>query len=118
MLKPGGRLALLTIETAPDLSQRDQTQAASLGPSAVGADAPAHELVRRAGLQVRHVEDLTAAFATTCAAIWEVRRSAERELRAVEGDEVYDIEQAKKEHMLEGIRLGLLRRSLVVAERV
>lgn len=118
MLKPGGRLALLTIETAPDLSQRDQTQAAGLGPSAVGADAPAHELVRRAGLQVRHVQDLTRDFSATCTAIWQERRSAERELRAVEGDEAYDVEQSKKEHMLEGIRLGLLGRSLVVAERV
>ncbi len=91
--------------------------AADLGPSAVHADAPLEELVRSGGFHVRHIEDLTEDFEATTASIWEGRRAAEADLRAAEGDEGYETETGKKARVLEGIRRGLLRRTLVVAEK-
>lgn len=91
--------------------------AADLGPSAVHADAPLEELVRSAGFHVRHIEDLTDDFDATTAAIWEERRASEADLRAAEGDEGYETETGKKARVLEGIRRGMLCRTLVVAEK-
>ena len=116
VLREGGQLAVLVIETVPGLREEDVELAADLGPSAVRADAPLPELVRIAGFRPCHVEDLTTDFEATTESVWEGRCAAETELRAAEGDEAYDAETSKKARVLEGIRRGLLRRTLVVAD--
>ena len=100
----------------PPPTEQEVEMAADLGPSAVRADAPLPELVRIAGFRPCHVEDLTTDFEATTESVWEGRCAAETELRAAEGDEAYDAETSKKARVLEGIRRGLLRRTLVVAD--
>jgi len=117
VLRAGGRLAVLVIEATSGLGEEQAGIAAELGPAAVHADAPLEELVRSAGFHVRHIEDVTDDFEATTASIWDGRRAAKSDLREAEGFEAYETETGKKARLLEGIRRGLLRRTLVVAEK-
>ena len=117
VLKQGGRLAVLVIETMPGLGEEQAAAATDLGPSAVEADDSLEEMARMAGFEVQHVEDVTNEFEATAASIWNAREASESELRAAEGDEDYETEQGKKARMLEGIRRGLLRRTLLIATK-
>jgi len=116
-MRPEGRLAVLVIEATPGLGDEQAETAAELGPSSVHADAPLEQLVRSAGFQLCHVEDVTVDFEAITASIRDGRREAEAELREAEGDDGYETETGKKARVLEGIRRGLLRRTLVVARK-
>jgi len=87
------------------------------GPGEVVADVPLGSLLREAGFQVIADEDVTEDFQATCESIVKARRDLEGELRAVEGDAVFEDELSKKTLTLQGISEGLLRRSLLVAFR-
>jgi hypothetical protein len=110
-------MAGYVIHTAAGLRARDASRATELGPSeVVAADTPAH-LARSAGLSVIAMEDVTVSFRDTCEAMLRARSELEDALRAEEGDEVYEEEQADKQAMLLGIVEGLLQRSLIVAAK-
>lgn len=115
ILKPGGRIAGFVIHTPANVTGADRNRAIELGPSEVIASAPPEELARSAGFVKVMRRDLTAVFQDTCASIVKNWALAEAALREAEGDEFYEEELAKKRGILEGIRSGLLQRSLVVA---
>ncbi len=115
MLEPGGRVAGYLIHTPVGLSESETARARDLGPSAVASSAPGDELTSTAGLTIVAHEDVTGAFHHICESILKVRAKLETELRAEEGDEVYEEEVGRLTSTLTGIREGLLLRSLVVA---
>lgn len=117
VLRSGGRLAALVIETAPDLDADELALAAELGPSEVRSEAPLAALAEKAGLRVEVEEDVTADFQTALLALWEGLRRDESELRRAEGDVEYDYEIGRRRSMLEAVRRGLIRRTLVIASK-
>lgn len=110
-------MAGYVIHTPSGLSPSDELRASELGPSEVNAEASPEELTRSAGFSLIAQDDVTAAFSATCEAIRRAREQSEAALRAAEGDEAYEEEQATKESMLQGISEDLLRRSLIVATK-
>lgn len=118
MLRPGGRLAALVIETGPGLSDEELALAAELGPSDVGAEASLPALAEQAGFAVEQEDDLTDAFESVLLALWQGLADGEDELRAAEGDAEYDYEIGRRRSMLEAVRRGLIRRTRVVARRL
>lgn len=117
VLRPDGRIAGYIIHTPSGLTLSEQRRAAELGPSEVVAPASPEELTRAADLSMIALEDITTAFLATCEAILRARERHAAALRAAEGDEAYEEEQAKQESMREGIRAGLLRRSFTVGRK-
>ena len=117
VLKPGGRIAGYVIHIPAGVTEAQERRAAELGPSDVTAPASPQALTRAAGLTIVVTEDVTDAFRATCAALAAARRDLEDELRANEGDDFYEEERRKKNAMLKGIAAGILRRSLVVANK-
>lgn len=117
VLRPGGRLAVLAIETGAGLSTHQELRAADLGPSQVRADAPLVELARMVGFTTRVVEDVTSAFRVTVTSMSSVLYAHEEKLRDLDGDEAFEEQLAQKAQMLEGIDAGLLVRTLVIADR-
>ena len=117
VLKPGGRIAGYVIHIPAGVTEAQERRAAELGPSDVTAPASPEALTLAAGLTIVVTEDVTDAFRVTCAALAAARRDLEDELRADEGDDFYEEERRKKNAMLKGIDEGILRRSLVVANK-
>lgn len=117
VLHPGGLLAVLVIESAPDLSAQEEISAVELGPSRVLAEGSLVDLLARADFKVRRCDDVTADFRAAVEAMCSTLATREADLRAAEGDAAYEEESGKKARMLEGIDAGLLRRTLVIAER-
>jgi hypothetical protein len=110
-------MAAVAIELAPDLSAADRERALRLGPARVEGPKALEELVLEVGLVVRTVESWDAELRDTLVHTLRVLAANEAELRAAEGDDTFEEERAKKERLLEGVEAGLLRRTLVVAER-
>lgn len=117
VLRSGGRIAVVVIETGGRLRPEELALAAELGPAEVRADADLPDLMRSTGLVVREVEDLTEDFARDVASLVEGLLAGEDELRAAEGDREYDYELSRRTSMLEAIRRGLIRRTLAVGRR-
>ena len=117
LLQPGGRIGGYVIHTADGLTRSELERAAQLGPPQVRADAPPPEMCRIAGLRVTREIDVTTEFEVTCRALLEAREQYREELRLEEGEEAFEYELSRKAQMLQGIQDGLLRRSLVVAEK-
>lgn len=115
VLEPGGRLAVLTIETAPRLAARELALAAELGPSAVRASAPVDVLAEQKGFEVLSRTDVTVEFAGTVEAMTEALLADQETLLKEEGSEAFVEELHKKQRMAEGIERGLLRRTVVIA---
>lgn len=108
-------MAALAIETRPDLGDHELELAAELGPSEVRAEADLAGLAERAGLRIVRTEDLTDAFEEVLLALWQGVAAHESELRAAEGDVEYDYELARRRSMMEAVRRGLIRRTMIVA---
>jgi len=117
VLAPGGQIGGFTIHTPGGLSASDRTLAVDYGPSRVLAAASPSELAVEAGFVDVETVDVTPAFLETCQAFWKARSELETDLRAEEGDEVFEEEQEKKANMAKGIELGLLQRSLIIARK-
>jgi hypothetical protein len=117
VLKPDGRIAGYVIHTPGGLTAGERRRAAELGPSEVVGPVSPGELTRVADLSIVAIEDVTRTFLATCEAILRAREQHAAALRAAEGDEAYEEEQVKKESMREGIRVGLLRRSLIIGRK-
>jgi hypothetical protein len=108
---------VIVIETVPGLSPNDEVLAAELGPSNVRAEASLSELAERAGLAILESADVTEEFRHTVDRLSRLLSTREELLRDAEGSDAYEAERDKKARMLRGLASGLLRRSLVVAER-
>jgi SAM-dependent methyltransferase len=117
VLERGGRVAAVVVEVAPGLGDAERRRALELGPGRVDASGPLEELMAGAGLAPLESHDWTGELRDTLRSILAALARHELQLRAGEGDEVYDHELAKKARLLEGVEAGLLRRTLVVAER-
>lgn len=115
ILKRGGRIAGFTIHTPAGLSPADREAAAELGPIRVLGFESAEELMRGVGFTVCEWADVTELFRKTCTALLETREQFADDLRAAEGDDVFEEEQAKKQRYLKGAEDGLLLRSFHVA---
>ena len=96
------------------VAEADVEQATGFGPSMVASSSPLPELMESAGFSEVSVTDVTDAFEAACDAILSFRAGAETDLRAEEGDELFDDQVGKKTRMREGVRLGLLERSMVI----
>lgn len=110
-------MVALAIETESGLSADELELAAELGPSEVAAEAELPVLAERAGLEVVAREDLTASFEKVLLALRRGLAEAESELRSAEGDVEYDYELGRRRSMMEAVRRGLIRRTMVVARR-
>lgn len=117
MLRAQGRLAGYVIHTPEGLSPAETRRAADLGPSDVAAPATPADLLRRTGFEVLRDDDVTSAFRDACVAMVDAHTRLESELRAQQGDAVFDEDHERGTGMLTGIREGLLLRSLVVAAK-
>lgn len=115
VLKPGGRIAGFTIHTPAGLSPTEREAAAELGPIRVLGFESAEELMGGVGFTVCEREDVTGLFRKTCTALLETRERFADNLRAAEGDDIFEEEQAKKQRYLKGTEEGLLLRSFHVA---
>lgn len=105
------------IETGRGLGAEELELAAELGPSEVVADAELEVLAEQAGLEVVAREDLTESFQEVLFALWSALLESESELRSAEGDVEYDYEVARRRSMMDAVRRGLIRRTMVVAAR-
>lgn len=117
VLAPGGRVAGYVIHTRLGLSRNDTRRAAELGPSEVVGPGLPGEQAEAIGFRVLVEEDVTVDFAATCEAILRARDTLAVELLQEEGPDVFEEERLTKFHMAEGIRDGLLARSLLVVEK-
>ncbi|MEE8587146.1 MAG: hypothetical protein V3T83_20075 [Acidobacteriota bacterium] len=117
VLKPGGRLAGYVIHTAEGLDPSAQSRAADWGPPQVLAAQPPDAMALSAGLLIIAQHDVTEAFQSICQELLTVTEKLQDQLRAELGEALYDEEQVKKQNMLQGIREGLLRRSLIVCAK-
>jgi len=106
-------MAGYVIHAPAGLSAAGEQRLTELVPMEVLADGSPVELAERAGFSVVACDDVTDEFRTTCDAIVRARERHEAELRAVDGDEVYDDDQRRKAAVFTGINEGLLERSLI-----
>ena len=105
------------IHTPSGLTEAGERRAAELGPSNVAALLSPDALARQASLSVVVLQDVTANFRATCEALLRARDALAADLRAEEGDELYEVERTAKTAMLTGIDEGVLCRSLIVTTR-
>lgn len=104
------------IHAADGLTDDEGARLLSLVRSEFSAASPV-DLMRAVGFAVVHDVDVTAQFRATAAEILQARCASETALRAREGNQVYDEEQAKKRGIIEAIDAGLLVRSFIVATK-
>ena len=117
VLRPGGLVAGLVIHAAEDLTEAEELRAAELGPSAVSSAMPYAALTREADLQPTLTADVTSAFLTTVRTVLPSREEHRQALFESGGPEAYEEETETLEKLVEGIKTGVLRRSLFVAAK-
>lgn len=105
----------MVIELVPGLDRHQHERAFEAGPTSMTSDGALEDLSREAGLIPLSVEDWTSDLGETLERSLEELLVQESELRTGEGDDIFEHEVSKKRRMLEGVRAGLLRRTLVVA---
>ncbi len=117
MLRPGGRLAYLSIVLAPGLSRSQRSEGTRLGPRAVAATAPDSSLVRSAGFEDVDVTDVTTEF-LAAARSWqrEYDRHADEVMQII-GEKEWEERQSNRAGLRRGIEEGLLQRVLVTGRR-
>ncbi len=117
MLRPGGRLAYLTIVLASGLSKSQHRVGTRLGPRAVAATAPDRSLMERAGFEDIDVADVTAEFLDV-ARLWqrEYDRHAD-DLKRIIGEDELEDRQSDRAGLTRGIEEHLLQRVLVSGRR-
>lgn len=116
LLRPGGRLAILTIHPAPGLSERDYRRACRDGPRAVAVRRDHRALLSAAGFVDVEGVDETGLWRRTQAAWHDEAEPVAEMLRAAEGER-FDERQQERRTTLAAIDDGLLRRSLFTARR-
>lgn len=113
MLRPGGRLAYLTIVVARGVTKSQHRVAVRLGPRAVAATAPDLTLMERVGFEDVDVTDVTPEF-LDAARSWQAQYNRhEGELKRIIGEKEWEERQSDRARLMRGIEEGLLRRVLV-----
>jgi hypothetical protein len=115
LLRRGGRHAFTTIHTPPGLTPAQHKLAGVAGPPALAGADPA-DLLDKAGFVDIRAHDVTAEYLATSTA-WRATRLKHRdELRPLAPD-AFDDRIARGAREAEGLRAGILRRTLYVASR-
>lgn len=115
VLRPGGRLAFLTILPTPGLTSTARRRANLLGPVAVALRTSYPDLLKSAGFVDIGDDDLTESYRATLVRWIAATDRREAEIRAATGDELYDERAQNRERTLEAIDAGLLQRRLYSA---
>jgi hypothetical protein len=116
VLKPGGRIAYYNIFVTEELPEDERRQAGRIRP---GTYSPAQQrgLLRSAGFVNIQEIDVTGEFERVQRAYYEASARHESALRRDWGDERFEQRQEERRETLRGLADGVLRRSLLVAER-
>ena len=117
MLRPGGRIAFLTIHAAEGLDAAGRRAAHRHGPRMVNASSDYASLLARAGFREIRSYDVTREYLRISLAWERARRRHVAALVATLGEARVRELQSDSRLNIAGIRRGLLRRSLFVATR-
>jgi cyclopropane fatty-acyl-phospholipid synthase-like methyltransferase len=115
LLKPGGRMAFITIHTPPDLDTTGKRLAHRHGPRMVNSRLEYPIMLGRAGFANIRGTDITKDYLKVSRAWREARAKHRDELRAAFGDARACEMECDSRLNVEGVVKGLLRRSLFVA---
>ena len=115
LLRDGGRTAFHVILAAPSLTPAQRREAARSGPPAVLTRHDYPAMLRSAGFDDVEESDVTADYRTRVHALLEWSDGHEDDLRAILGDQLFEVRQHDRRLQLGGIDGGLLRRSMIVA---
>ena len=116
VLRPGGRIAFLTIVAAPNLTPSQRRHAVRAGPPALLARHDHQSLLGTAGFRDIEETDVTADYVSTVRAWLDQSAAREAELRAVLGDVMFEDRQHDRRLQISAIEAGLLRRTLFVGQ--
>ncbi|MDX2378613.1 MAG: hypothetical protein QNM02_02500 [Acidimicrobiia bacterium] len=117
ILRRDGRLAFLTIEPAPHLSERRRRQAHHWGPPAVAVPTSYASMLHTVGFSEIAVLDVTDEYRQTQQRWIDATDRREEEIRGLIGDEEYDDRQRTRADTVQAIDDGLLCRTLYSAAR-
>ena len=117
VLKPGGRIAYFNIFIAEHLPDEARRRIAKAGNPSVYTRSEQLGLLRSAGFVNIEATDVTDEYLRVQRAVYEANERHARALRRVQGRDVFEERQRNRLRTLEGIKAGILRRSLFVAER-
>ena len=115
LLRDGGRTAFHVIIAGPRLSRAQGREAGRSGPPAVLARHDYPAMLRSAGFDDVEESDLTADYRKSVRALLKWSDGREHDLRAVLGDQFFEVRQPDRRLQLGGIDGGLVRRSMIVA---
>lgn len=117
MLRPGGRLAFLTIQPTPELSAADRRRAHRVGPVGVAVRTSYPSLLNTAGFVDIGEADLTADYLTTQKAWIESTEHHADAVREAMGEADYEERMRSRRESQAAIEGGLLSRFMYWAER-
>ncbi len=117
ILRPGGRLAFLTIEPAPGLTDRDRRTAHRRGPPAVAVPTSYRSLLHTSGFSEVVTTDVTSDYRLTQQRWIDATARHEAGVRRLIGDEEYDERQRTRAETVQAIDDGLLLRTRYSAVR-
>lgn len=115
VLRPGGRMAFLSIHPDADLTPSQRRRASRDGPIHVALARPHRELLARAGFGDIAEYDLTEEFAAVSQNWidqWDLHRA---DMVVLWGRDAFEERQRERRAQLRATQLGILRRSLVSA---
>lgn len=116
LLRPGGRMAFLTIHPVPGLEAADMERAIECGPPEVAHDESHEQMLALAGFSEIESVDVTAAFSATQQGWVDAWRAREDALIALLGRAPVAERKADRAALRAGIDEGLFRRTLYVAQ--
>ncbi len=117
VLKPGGRIAYYTIYIPPDLSVADYRRIMKFWPEAATRKRWPAEMLAAAGFTQVDETDVTEQYGVTARGWVEGRKRHYDELIAAIGETSLKDKIAEGEGILQALKDGLLRRSLLTARR-
>lgn len=117
VLRPGGRLALLTIQPTTDLSPSLRRKAHAVGPPGVAVRSSYSRLLHSAGFVGIVATDLTAGYRATQQRWLDASERHAAALRGAVGDDEFERRLAGRSDTLRAIDDGLLSRFRYVATR-
>ncbi len=116
-MRPGGRLAFITIQPIPDLSAADRRRVHRIGPPAVAVRTSYESLLHTAGFVGVEARDCSAEYAAALRGwIVAIDRRADA-IRAITGGTEYDERAQRRARTLVAVENGLLGRYMYVATR-
>lgn len=117
MLRPGGRLAFLTIQPTPGLDPAARRRANRSGPSGVAVPTSYESLLHTAGFVDVVATDLTAEYRDTQQRWIDAMARRETALRDLSGDLLYEERQEERATTLAALDAGILARFRYTASR-